>query len=180
MGTLFSIAMDKNMCMLPEPMNYKALQKRSKHLTHQNKPSDITNKHGVVKTVYKYKKRKRFGRSILIHSPASFINMLQLKALRYGGSFTYVDIKDYRASQYDHITNTYKKHDLSERTKTVGDKIVQRDCYSAFLLYHIKDLKHPDQQECIYDFDNFINCQNALMDQHIINTNFRLHLKQAV
>jgi putative transposase len=166
--------------IITEPMDYKALQKRSKHLTRQNKPSDVTNKQGAVKTVYKYKKRKRFGRSILIHSPASFMNMLQLKALQYGGSFTYVDIKDYRASQYNHVTDTYKKHDLSERIKTVGDKVVQRDCYSAFLLYHIKDLKHPDQQECIYDFDNFINCQNALMEQHIINTNFRLHLKQAV
>lgn len=166
--------------IITEPMNYKALQKRSKNIVRQNKPSDVTNKQGVVKTVYKYKKRKRFGRSILIHSLASFMNTLQLKALRYGGSFTYIDIKDYRASQYDHITNTYKKHDLSERIKTVGDKVVQRDCYSAFLLYHIKDLKHPDQKECIYDFDNFINCQNALMDQHIINTNFRLRLKQAV
>lgn len=171
---------EEGIYIITEPMNYKALQRRSKNLVRQTKPSNIVDKQGNSKPIYKYKKRRRFGKSILTHSPASFVKLLELKALKYNGSCTYVDIKEYRASQYDHITDTYKKHALSERTKTVGDKIVQRDCYSAFLLYHIKNIKHPDQQECIHDFENFINCQNKLIDQHVINTNFRLHLKQAV
>lgn len=165
--------------IITEPMNYKALQKRSKNSGRQEKPSEITDNKGTVKTVYKYKRRKRFGHSILVHSPSAFIQDLQSKAIKYGGTVTYVDIKVYRASQYDHVTDTYKKCSLSERSKLIGGKIVQRDCYSAFLLYHIEDETHPNLVECLYDFKHFLHCQNMLIDQHIKNANFGLNIKQA-
>ena len=170
---------EEGIYIITEPMNYKALQKRSKNSGQQEKTSEVTNKNSIVKPVHKYKRRKRFGHSILVHSPSAFIQDLQSKAIKYGGTVTYVDIKNYRASQYDHVTDTYKKCSLSERSKPIGGKIVQRDCYSAFLLYHIEDETHPNRVECLYDFKHFLHCQNMLIDQHIKNANFGLIIKQA-
>lgn len=170
---------EEGIYIITEPMNYKALQKRSKNSVRQEKSSEVTDKNGTVKTVHKYKRRKRFGHSVLIHSPSAFMHDLQSKAIKYGGTVTYVNIKTYRASQYDHVTDTYKKCSLSERSKPIGGKIVQRDCYSAFLLYHIEDETHPNRVDCLYDFKHFLHCQNMLIDQDIKNANFGLRIKQA-
>lgn len=157
-----------------EPMNYSALAKRSKKLERQDKTSIVRDKYGNEKSVKKYKRRKRFGQSILIHSPAAFIKTLSTKAYKYGGSVEEVNIRTYRASQYNHSNNTYEKHDLSERYRKVGRFIVQRDCYSAFLLYHKKDPDHVDRAACKQDFRNFLNCQKILIASGINNSNFGL------
>lgn len=157
-----------------EPMNYSALVKRSKKLERQEKISTIRDKQGNEKSVRKYKRRKRFVQSVLIHSPATFISTLTAKAYKYGGSVEEVNIRTYRASQYDHSNNTYEKHELSERYRNVGGFLVQRDCYSAFLLYHKKDPDHVDRASCKQDFRNFLNCQEILIASGIHNSNFGL------
>ena len=50
---------------------------------------------------------------------------------------TYIDMSnDYRASQYDHTADDYIKKKLSNRMYHLTDgTLVQRDCYSLFLLY---------------------------------------------
>ena len=63
----------------------------------------------------------------------------------------------FRASQYDHTNDTYKKKELNIRQFKLSDgTIVQRDIYSAFLLYCTnKTLTTPDRNLCFTHFENF-------------------------
>ena len=84
----------------------------------------------------------------------------------YGGSVYKVDTKTFRASQYDHILDTYKKCSLSERSKYIDNTKVQRDLYSAFLLKNSNEsLDHPDREKCIMEFPVFVKMQNELISE---------------
>ena len=108
-----------------EPMNYKGLQKRVKETQVDEKG--------------RYKKKKRFGKSLANKAPAMFVTILKTKAEQHGGEVYEVDIMSYRASQCDHTTGEYTKHGLNDRWRILGngDK-VQRDLYSA----HMTTLKN--------------------------------------
>lgn len=62
-----------------------------------------------------------------------------------------------RASQYNHITQTYTQKTLSQRWNTMEDGTkIQRDLYSAFLLQHInEDNKTFNQQTLEEDYPAF-------------------------
>ena len=48
-----------------------------------------------------------------------------------------VDTKTFKASQYNHITDTYNKKGLSQRGQEILPNVwIQRDLYSAFLLIY--------------------------------------------
>lgn len=147
-----------------EVMDYSALAKRAKKCKRQKRSSVVKTKQGKKKTIFKYKRRKRFGASILKHAPAAFLRILEQKLHRQGGTVLYINTRKYKASQYDHVSNAYEKHTLGERTKVVGEHLVQRDCYSAFLLKHASDATKPDRDSCIKDFDNFLSCQQKLIE----------------
>ncbi|MGP7817057.1 RNA-guided endonuclease TnpB family protein [Niallia sp. 01092] len=105
-----------------EEMNIKSLQKRSKKI-------EISEKTG------KYKRKKRFGKSIGHRAPAMFINILERKVTAQGGIFKKVNTRTFKASQYNHKTNDYTKKELKERWHSFDDGTsIQRDLYSAFLL----------------------------------------------
>mgnify|MGYP005773539411 CR=1 FL=1 len=74
-----------------------------------------------------------------------------------------VDITSFKASQYDHIEDTYKKPLLSERFKLVGGYIVQRDLYSGFLLWNAASLVHPDRRKCMETFLFFLEMQEKVL-----------------
>lgn len=156
-----------------EQMNWKALQKRSKQpTTRQTKPSSIKQKDGIAKRVYKFKRKKRFGRSLNNRAPAMFLSILKRKAKQYDGYYLEVNTQTYKASQYDHTTGTCTKVPLSKRFKNIGGKTVQRDLYSAFLIGHPNvSFDAPDREQCIKDFDHFVKLQNNLIhelkEQHI-------------
>ncbi|MCD8368911.1 MAG: hypothetical protein LUC94_01025 [Clostridiales bacterium] len=152
-----------------EPMNYQALAKRAKETSRQDKLSAVKKKDGSVRMVHKFKRTKRYGGSIGRRAPAAFINMVERKMARYGGTVTDVDICAYRASQYDHTTGTYKKPELSDRTKMIGGHLVQRDLYSAFLLMNQKDNTAPDQERCEKTFDRFLKNQEAAVFEAMIS-----------
>lgn len=81
-----------------------------------------------------------------------------------GGSLVYVNTKTFKASQYDHIDNEYKKTSLKERDKTIGGHKVQRDLYSAFLISNSDNtLERADREKCIYGFDKFLVMQSELI-----------------
>ncbi|RHS00208.1 hypothetical protein DWW20_16695, partial [Ruminococcus sp. AF14-5] len=54
---------------ITEPKNAKKLQKRSKKAERQDKPSVIQKSDGTEQLIYKYKRRKRFGKSIKNRCP---------------------------------------------------------------------------------------------------------------
>ena len=59
-----------------EPMHYKALQKRSSRTERSEKTCTVQKKDGTVIAIHKYKKKKRFGKSIGDHAPAEMITLL--------------------------------------------------------------------------------------------------------
>ena len=105
-----------------EPMEFSALAKRSKKTERQDKLSEVKKKDGSVKMVRKYKRKKRFGKSVNDRSPALFQTRLKQKCAQYGLAYMETDKWKYRASQYDHDLDAYIKVELSRRFKTVAGR----------------------------------------------------------
>lgn len=164
--------------IIKEPMNFKALAKRAKETKRSNKISIVTKKDGSKKQIHKFRKKKRFGSSINKRAPGYFNSRLESQIKRYGGDFIDIDIKNYKASQYNHITKEAKKPKLSERTKLIGKDIVQRDLYSAFLLYCYKDKSHINFDECEKLFKDFLNKQEQTIKEERMLYNYAIKEKE--
>lgn len=128
-----------------EDMNFSGLAKRSKSKTEY-----------VAKN--KCKKKKRYGKSICNRAPSMFLSILERKLNYFGLNLNRINTKSCKASQYDHITDTFTKKKLSNRWHIFenGTK-VQRDLYSAFLIANVSDsLDSIDKELCDMNFDVFI------------------------
>ena len=137
---------------------------RCYQFTHPFEDIEVKQKDGTVKVIQKYKRKKRFGRSINRRAPARFLLELKRKAEAVGGVYAEVDTKEFKASQYNHVTDTYEKIPLSQREKEIGKRKVQRDLYSAFLIRNADlDFKHPDREKCEYEFEYFADMQDQLI-----------------
>lgn len=114
------------------------------------------------KKAARLKQKKRYGKSIARHSPGAVIDALNRKAGYFGLCVEKVNLPTYRASQYDHINDAYKRKTLRERWVRVGDFWVQRDLYSSFLLRcHNKTLDQIDRTKCIAQFAAFLKAHDA-------------------
>ena len=135
---------------ITEPKNASKLQKRAKKTT--------VNKNGRIN------RKKRFGKSIQNRCPGYFQAAIERKFKSTGGKYIEVP-SNYRASQYDHTADEYIKKKLSQRTYYLKDGIfVQRDLYSAFLLFAYSFITEDvDREKCINNFSNFLEKQNALI-----------------
>ena len=151
---------------ITEEMDFRALQKRSKRPPErQDSTSVIVKTDGTRQSVRKFKKKKRFGSSIRDRAPAMFLAILKRKCLLQGGDVITADTKVVRASQYDHVTDSYKKVPMSCRIKTVGGHRVQRDLYSGFLLKHVsKDNRTIDRAGCNLGFEAFLQSQEQCIN----------------
>ena len=134
-------------------MNFQALQKKSKKTEKSKKTS-------------RYKKKKRFGKSISIHAPSQLVGKIKRRLAYFGGSLLEIKTTKMKASQYNHITGEYMSSDLNKRWKELApDLCVQRDLYSAFLLFNVKDEETIDDELCMQTFDNFYNSHNRLINE---------------
>ena len=154
---------------ITEPKNAKKLQKRSKNTERQGKPSVIQKSDGTEQLVYKYKRKKRHGKSIKNRCPGYFQAQAKAKFERTGGVYIEVPAA-YRASQYDHTCNKYIKKALSQRMYELADGTrVQRDWYSSFLMYCIgTDLQNISRYKCKRYFDE-LYAEYLKLEQYIIN-----------
>ena len=152
---------------ITEEMNFSALQKRSKKKAERSdRDSVVVKKDGSEKSVHKFKRKKRYGSSMNNRSPARFLVLLEHKAKLYGGTVCKVDTWNFRASQYDHVTDTNTKVTINDRFKDIGGHTVQRDLYSGFLLKNSNgELNHPDRKKCIYGFDGFLELHDELVNR---------------
>lgn len=135
-----------------EPMNYKALQTKSKQETQR------TDKVKLIKNkkVKLCKKKKRYGKSLNNKSPSMFLQILKYKCEWNRIPYIEIDRYKYKASQYNHITDTYEKKKLNERWNNINGMKIQRDLYSAFLIRNTDStLTKPDRDLCNQDFNNF-------------------------
>ena len=154
--TLVNRMVKDSSMFINEPMDFKALAKRVKAASRQEKLSEVKQKDGSVKLLYKYKRRKRFGKSVNDRSPAELIVFLKQKINRYRLLYYETDPWKYRASQYDHAADTYQKASLSCRFKQIGGHSVQRDLYSAFLQSCMGTIEKPDRELCQERFEAFL------------------------
>ena len=149
-----------------EKMSFRGLQKKVKKTERSEKTSDIRQKDGTTKQIHKYKRKKRFGKSLNNRAPAEFIEILAKKAELYGGAVYKVDAMKFKASQYDHVSDTYTKHSIHDRERNIDGNTVQRDLYSAFLLKNTdNDLEHTDRDKCIYEFTRFLKQHDKLITE---------------
>ena len=136
-----------------ETMSFKGLQKRSKK-TEKNEKG-------------RFKKKKRFGRTLSNRAPAMLVSCLERK-LKYSGlKLNKVNTVKVKASQYNHVDDTYTKKLLSKRWHDLGGIKVQRDLYSSFLLMnmvHDKDLDKIDRDLCFKTFDVFLKLHDELIN----------------
>lgn len=111
----------------------------------RGKPSLLTN--GQIGQIH------RFGGTVINHCPGQVKARLLQKMRECGGHFYQVP-RDYRASQYDHTSDSYIKKTLSQRTFNLSDgTLVQRDWYSAFLLYcYDSSTNSIDKVKCKKEF----------------------------
>ena len=130
-----------------EKMNYSALQRRSENTE--------VNNNG------RYKRKKRFGKSLANRAPSMLLSIINRKLGYYGEKLIEIDTFNAKASQFNHIDETYKKKPLSQRWNDFNGIKVQRDLYSAFLIMNINDdLKSFNLDKCKNRFDNFYALHN--------------------
>ena len=121
-------------------------------LTHRAKKTEISEKTG------RFKRKKRFGKSVGNKAPATLISMLDIK-LKSRGMMGVIKVPtSIKASQYNHLTKEYHKKELRERWNHMPDgRLVQRDLYSAFLLQHMSaDSNAFDQDTLTRDYPQFL------------------------
>lgn len=121
-------------------------------LTHRAKKTEISEKTG------KYKRKKRFGKSVSNKAPAMLTAMLNQKLTSRGLNGIVKVPTKVKASQYNHLTGVYTQKPLSQRWNDMPDgKRIQRDLYSAFLLQHMNEtLNGFDNAKLRLDYPRFI------------------------
>lgn len=103
-------------------------------------------------------------KSIQMHGPGRFQQVCKQKFVRTGGCYNVVPAM-YRASQFDHADGSYVKRPLSQRLLVLSDgSCVQRDLYSAFLLFCADaDVKDIDRTACSDLFNSFKEMHDELL-----------------
>ena len=125
-----------------EQMNFAGLQKKS---TKTEKDDSG-----------KFKRKKRFGKSLANRAPAMLMTIINRKLTYYGLELIEINTFKAKASQFNHITGEYHKKSLSQRWNDLNGVKIQRDLYSSFLIMNISDdLESFDIEKCIDRFDNF-------------------------
>lgn len=141
-----------------EEMRFRSLAKKAKE--------DKVNSKG------KHRRKKRFGKSISNKAPASFVTILKHKVETLGGTFIKVETARMKASQFNHITETYTKKNLSQRWNTMPDgKCIQRDLYSAFLIMNANDTyDQADVSRCSETYPIFVELHDMEVERlkHIL------------
>lgn len=135
-----------------ETMNFQGLAKRS---TKTEK-----NDNG------RFKRKKRFGKSIANRAPSMLLGIIDRKLSYYGKHLIKIDTFSAKASQFNHFDGTYNKKKLSQRWNDFNGIKVQRDLYSAFLIMNVADdLKSFDVDKCNERFDNFYRLHNLEVER---------------
>ncbi|WP_339007471.1 transposase [Fusobacterium animalis] len=136
-----------------ENMSFKGLQRRSKK-------TEMSEKTG------KFKKKKRFGKSLSNRAPALLIEIINRKLEYIGKNIIKIDTFKVKASQLNHSTNEYEKKTLLKRwVEILGNKI-QRDLYSAFLIKNVKEnLEEVNIEKAQKEFKNFVKLHNEEIER---------------
>lgn len=135
-----------------ETMNFKGLQRRAKKTEKNDKG--------------KFKKKKRFGKSLANKAPAMLLTIIERKLGYHDNTLNKIDTYSVKASQYNHFDGECNKKKLSQRWNYFDGCKVQRDMYSAFLIMNVDvDLKGINQQKCNTTFKNFLKLHDIEVER---------------
>lgn len=135
-----------------EKMNFAGLQRRAKNTEKNDKG--------------KFKRKKRFGKSLANKAPSMLLAIINRKLGYFGEKLAEIDTFNAKASQFNHFDGIYTKKTLSQRWNDFDGIKIQRDIYSAFLIMNIgDDLKSFDIDKCNDRFENFYRLHNLEVDR---------------
>jgi hypothetical protein len=135
-----------------EKMNFSGLTKKSTKTEKNDKG--------------RFKRKKRFGKSIANRAPSMLLSIIDRKLSYYGKRLIKIDTWSAKASQFNHFDGTYNKKRLSQRWNDFNGIKVQRDLYSAFLIMNTAyDLKSFDIDKCNERFENFYRLHNLEVER---------------
>lgn len=124
-----------------EKMNFQGLAKRSTKTEKNDK--------------CRFKRKKRFGKSIANRAPAMLLSMIDRKLSYYGKHLIKIDTWDAKASQFNHFDGTYNKKKLSQRWNDFNR------------------LKSFDINKCNERFENFYRLHNLEVERLTGQRNLR-------
>lgn len=131
-----------------EQMSFSGLQKRAKN-TEKNDNG-------------KFKRKKRFGKSLANRAPAMLLIIIDRKLKCFDTRLFEINTYKAKASQFNHFDGTYKKKTLSQRWNDFDGIKIQRDIYSAFLIMNINnDLESFNVNKCNERFENFLKLHDV-------------------
>ena len=104
--------------------------------------------------------KKRFGKSVNSNAPGTFIRKIEEKLSYFGKELIKINPFKTKASQFDHISQEFKKCSLEVRFKELKKGIVvQRDLYSAFLIKNVENLSEYNLEKINQQFEKFYEKQ---------------------
>lgn len=119
-------------------------------------------------------RKKRFGHSIGSRSPSMFLSIIDRKLHYEGRALIFVNTQSFKASQYDHMNDSYQPSSLNRRYKVLDGKRIQRDLYSAFLLMNSNDTcDHADRQRCFNTYDRFLDAHDRCIRKLKTDTTYK-------
>lgn len=104
--------------------------------------------------------KKRFGKSVNNNAPGTFIRKIEEKLSYFGKELIKINPFKTKASQFNHISQEFKKCSLEVRFKELEKEIVvQRDLYSAFLIKNVENLSEYNMEKINHQFEKFYEMQ---------------------
>ena len=104
--------------------------------------------------------KKRFGKSVNNNAPGIFIRKIEEKLSYFGKELIKINPFKTKASQFNHISQEFKKCSLEVRSKElIQGIVVQRDLYSAFLIKNVENLSEYNMEKINGQFNEFYEKQ---------------------
>ena len=104
--------------------------------------------------------KKRFGKSVNNNAPGIFIRKMEEKLSYFGKELIKINPFKTKASQFNHISQEFKKCSLEVRSKKlIQGIVVQRDLYSAFLIKNVENLSEYNMEKINGQFNEFYEKQ---------------------
>ena len=104
--------------------------------------------------------KKRFGKSVNSNAPGTLKRKLNEKLSYFGKELIEINPYKTKASQFNHISQEFKKCSLEVRFKElIQGIVVQRDLYSAFLIKNVENLSEYNIEKINQQFDKFYKKQ---------------------
>ena len=104
--------------------------------------------------------KKRFGKSVNNNAPGTFIRKIEEKLSYFGKELIKINPFKTKASQFNHISQKFKKCSLEVRFKElIQGIVVQRDLYSAFLIKNVENLSEYNMEKINQQFAEFYEKQ---------------------